>query len=134
MKEDTQHALAGQCAATLTAVVLALALAATCIPAAAWGSPATEAANNAVEQAETEVSRTAAAYESALSEQERLAAEIASLNSRIGELESELPAQETRSNESCVALYKMAGIDSSFIAVLLSAPVSYTHLTLPTKA
>ena len=121
MKVDTQRALAGQWAAALTAVALALALAASCIPAAAWGSPATEAANNAVEQAETEVSRTAAAYESALSEQERLAAEIASLNSRIGELESELPAQETRSNESCVALYKMAGIDSSFIAVLLSA-------------
>ena len=121
MKVDTQRALAGQWAAALTAVALALALAASCIPAAAWGSPATEAANNAVEQAETEVSRTAAAYESALSEQERLAAEIASLNSKIGELEGELPAQETRSNESCVALYKMAGIDSSFIAVLLSA-------------
>lgn len=121
MKAQPNTAAPRLWARPLVAACLALALCAACIPAAAWGSPATEAANNAVEQAETEVSRTAAAYDGALAEQGRLKQEIAQLDGRIAQIEAELPAQEQRSDESCVALYKLSGIDSSIIAVLLSA-------------
>lgn len=121
MKAEPKTAAPSQWASALVAASLALALSLACIPAAAWGSPATEAADNAVEQAETEVSRTAAAYDGALAEQDRLAGEIARLDGRIAQIEELLPAQEARSDESCVALYKLSGVDSSVIAVLLSA-------------
>ncbi|MGN0072350.1 MAG: coiled-coil domain-containing protein [Coriobacteriales bacterium] len=121
MKVEPKTAAPSQWRSAFAAASLAFALTLACIPAAAWGSPATEAANNAVEQAETEVSRTADAYNKALDEQDRLEKEIAQLNSRIGQIEELLPAQEERSNESCVALYKLSGVDSSVIAVLLSA-------------
>lgn len=121
LKAQPDSAARSQWASSLVAASLALALALACIPAAAWGSPATEAADNAVEQAETEVSRTAAAYNGALAEQDRLASEIAQLDARIAQIEELLPSQEARSDESCVALYKLSGIDSSVIAVLLSA-------------
>lgn len=122
MKEaTTKTASSAAWGTALVAAALTLALTLACIPAAAWGSPATEQANNAVEEAETEVSRTAAAYDSAVAEQERIVAEIEELDGRIAELEEQLPLQEERSDESCVALYKMSGFESSIVSVLLSA-------------
>lgn len=100
---------------------LTAAMAFSCVPATAVAAGEVERANEAVDQAETEVSRTAAAYDEAVAEQDRLAAEIESLQGKIGKLEKELPIQEERSDESCVALYKLSGIDSSVVATLLSA-------------
>ena len=121
MKVETQSARfrvwgrAAMSAALSTTLSLAL------LPAAAFATGEVERANEAVDEAETEVSRTASEYDAAVAEQDRLAAEIESLGKKIGKLEAELPAQEARSNESLVALYKLTGIDSSVMATLLSA-------------
>ena len=103
------------------AAVLCAALVFCLTSACAFAEGEAERANQAVDEAETEVSRTASAYNSAVAEQERLAKQIESLNKKISKLEKELPKQEKRSDESCVALYKLSGIDSSVIATLLSA-------------
>ena len=80
-----------------------------------------ERANQEVEAAETDVTRTAAAYDEAVAEQDRLAAEISELNSQIEEINKELPQQEQRSDDSCIALYKIKNENMSVLSALLSA-------------
>lgn len=121
LKLQTQRGRFGAPGRAAVSAALSFALAFAMLPAAAFAAGEVERANEAVDEAETEVSRTAAAYDEAVAEQDRLAAEIKSLGKKIKELEVELPQQEARSNESCVALYKLTGIDSSVLATLLSA-------------
>ena len=121
LKVETQSARFGAWGRAAASVALSAALSLAMLPAAAFATGEAERANEAVDEAETEVSRTASEYDAAIAEQDRLAAEIKSLGSKISKLEAELPAQEERSNESLVALYKLTGIDSSIMATLLSA-------------
>lgn len=80
-----------------------------------------ERANAEVEAAETDVTRTAAAYDEAVAEQDRLAAEISELGKQIDEINKELPQQEKRSDDSCIALYKIKSENMGVLAALLSA-------------
>ena len=121
MKVETQSARFRVRGRAAVSAVLSVALSFAMIPAVAFAAGEVERANEAVNEAETEVSRTASAYDEAVAEQDRLAIEIKTLGEKIDVLEAELPEQEKRSNESCVALYKLTGIDSSVLATLLSA-------------
>lgn len=106
--------------------ILALSLTALALPAVApapraQAASSVEAANEAVEEAESEVQATAAAYDAAVAEQERLANEIDALDKKIAKLEQELPLQQERSDESCVALYKYSHSTMGIVSVLLNA-------------
>ncbi len=121
MKVDTYIRRRTTCLRAVVAATLCASLAVCSLPASAIAAGEVERANEAVDQAETEVSRTASAYNSAVAEQDRLAAQIKKLTKKVSKLEEELPQQEARSDESCIALYKLSGIDSSVFATLLSA-------------
>ena len=121
MKVETPIRRFGSPLRAALAATLCASLAVCGLPASSFAAGEVERANEAVDAAETEVSRTASAYDSAVAEQDRLAKQISTLSKKISKLEEELPKQEARSDESCVALYKLSGIDSSIVATLLSA-------------
>lgn len=100
---------------------LILSLMVLLIPSHALAISSAKEANEVLDAAETEVTRTANAYDEATAEQERLADQISQLNKKIKKLEKELPAQEARSNESCVALYKISSNSFGVVATLLDA-------------
>ena len=98
--------------------VLALALVAATLPvcfftprAYAWGEA----------DLSTQVEQTAAAYDEALAEQDRIATEMADLNADIDSINEQLPEQVQRSNDSCVALYKVSAETSNIIFMLLNS-------------
>lgn len=88
---------------------------------AANGFVETSLADEESEQLESQVKQSAQAYNDALARQEELAAEIEALDERIAELESKLPAQQERSDESVRALYKYEYDSSSVLMMLLES-------------
>lgn len=105
----------------LVAAALMVSLVLLFLPSHALAISSAKEANEVLDAAETEVTRTANAYDEATAEQERLADQISALNKKIDKLEKELPAQEERSNESCVALYKISSNSFGVVATLLDA-------------
>ena len=73
------------------------------------------------DDADTKVAESARAYNEAISNQEKIANDIASLNSQIKEIENELPKQQAVCNESLCAMYKNSSDSMSIISALLKA-------------
>lgn len=87
----------------------------------------TSLADEEAEALEAQVKSSADAYNDAISRQEELTAEIATLDARIAELEAKLPAQRERSDESIRALYKYE-YDSSSVLMMLLESTSVTDM------
>lgn len=82
---------------------------------------ADEAADAAVSDAQRQVEETAATYNSLTEKVSELEQQISENQSRIEEIQGELPAQREASNTSLVAMYKMQQEGSSLIDMLLSS-------------
>lgn len=94
---------------------------------ASGGFVQTSLADEEAEALEAQVKSSADAYNDAISRQEELTAEIATLDARIAELEAKLPAQRERSDESIRALYKYE-YDSSSVLMMLLESTSVTDM------
>lgn len=109
-------------------IILALSsLLALVICLASGGFVQTSLADEEAEALEAQVKSSADAYNDAISRQEELTAEIATLDARIAELEAKLPAQRERSDESIRALYKYE-YDSSSVLMMLLESTSVTDM------
>lgn len=103
-------------------IVLALAFLlalVTCLVGGGLAQPSL--ADEEADELEEQVRSSAEAYNSAITRQEELTAEIAELDARIAELEAKLPAQRERSDESIRALYKYEYDSSSVLMMLLES-------------
>ena len=109
-------------------IILALSsLLALVVCLASGGFVQTSLADEEAEALEAQVKSSADAYNDAISRQEELTAEIATLDARIAELEATLPAQRERSDESIRALYKYE-YDSSSVLMMLLESTSVTDM------
>ena len=70
---------------------------------------------------EKQVQQSAQTYNSAVSRQEELADQIEELDSKISQLEEELPQKQAQSDESIVALYKYSADSASVVQMLLDS-------------
>lgn len=101
-------------AARLLAILMAAVFALTTIPAASLQTAYAD-------DFDTEVARTAQAYDEAVAEQSRIQGEMDELDARIATIEEQLPVAQHLSNESLVALYKFSNDTLSLITALLSS-------------
>ena len=70
---------------------------------------------------DTRVAQSAKAYNEAVANQEKIANDISSLNSRITKIEKKLPKQQSMCNESLCAMYKNSSDNMTIVSALLNA-------------
>ena len=84
-------------------------------------APVASYADEEMDALEAKIKSSAETYNSAVARQEELESSIADLDSRIFEIETILPAQQKRSDESIRALYKYEYDSSSMLMMLLDS-------------
>lgn len=97
------------------ATALVMALGASCI------APLSSFADPEMDELEAQIKASAETYNSAVARQEELESSISELDARILEIETLLPAQKQRSDESVRALYKYEYDSSSMLMMLLDS-------------
>ncbi len=78
-------------------------------------------ADEEMDELESKVKSSAEAYNNAVARQDELEKEIKSLNTKIAEIEKELPQQQERSDESYRALYRYQYDTSSVVLMLIDS-------------